>query len=144
MTNELKKYYFTLLTPSVVILILLYVIKSFGTGVGFDLSSSKTVNVLLFVCSAAAGIAFPVFYRSRFANKLKDERVIDSGEFLKFEKRLITIALMVPYLVVLAVLLNLPFNYSVGIFLIAIYSVYYFYPSRKRIDFDKKIFRVGK
>jgi len=41
-----------------------------------------------------------------------------------------------------AYLLEFPRFYLAGTVLMALYAVYYYYPSKKRIQFERKIFRV--
>ncbi len=142
MTNELKKYYFVLITPAAIILISVYLLKLLGMDVRLNSPTGNTTNILLFILSAAFGIAFPILCRTWFVKKIESRKTLEPNEFLQFEKRILLIALTVPYFAIVAVFLNLPFQYLAGIFLIAIYSVYFFYPSDKRIEFDKKIFRV--
>ncbi len=142
MANELRKYYFVLITPAAIILISVYLFRLYGMDVRLNSPTERTTNVLLFVLSAAFGIAFPILCRTWFVKKIESRKTLEPDEFLRFEKRILLIALTVPYFAVVAVFFNLPFQYLAGIFLIAIYSVYFFYPSDKRIEFDKKIFRV--
>jgi hypothetical protein len=86
----------------------------------------------------------PVLYRTLYVSKIRDRKSISKDEFIKFEKNLIIMVMVAPYITIIALLFNLPGFYFGGIILFAIYSVYYYYPSSKRIKFEKKIFRLNE
>ena len=102
------------------------------------------VSVIILVLVALFSIALPIFYRALFVNKIKDRKSISVDEFLKFEKELIIIAMIAPYFVLITVLLNLPGFYFGTVVIISLYAVYYYFPSEKRIKFEKKIFRISE
>jgi hypothetical protein len=52
-------------------------------------------------------------------------------------------ALVTPYLAAIAYFLQLPRFYLAATLLMALYAIYYYYPSLKRITFDEKIFRAS-
>ena len=52
--------------------------------------------------------------------------------------------MIAPYFVVFTVLLNLSGFYFGTIVIIALYAVYYYYPSEKRVKFEKKLFRISE
>jgi hypothetical protein len=96
------------------------------------------------VLVALFGIALPIFYRALFVNKIRDRKSISVDEFLKFEKKLLVIAMIAPYFIVITILLNLPGFYYGMVVIIALYAVYYYFPSEKRIKFEKRLFRISE
>jgi hypothetical protein len=50
--------------------------------------------------------------------------------------------MVVPYLALAALAAGRPGFHQTGIFLAVFYALYYGYPSRGRIDFDRRLFRV--
>ena len=52
------------------------------------------------------------------------------------------VALVTPYLTLAGYWLALPKFYLSGAVLMTLYAGYYFYPSRRRLEFDRRIFRV--
>ncbi len=142
MKEEFKKTYIKLLVPVVIFLVLIYLARLLEI---IDLGSSQAnrfISILLFVLAVSFSIAFPIFYRAWFANKVKDQKETSVDDFIRFEKNLMIIAMTAPYFSLFAVLFNLPAFYFAGVVLFGIYSVYYYYPSDKRVDFEKKLFRV--
>ena len=142
--EELKKIYLKLLYPFLILIVLIYLGQFLGIFGRVDKEFSKNISVTLLVLTALFSVALPIFYRSLFANKVKDMKSITVNEFLKFEKNLIIIAMVAPYFLVFTVLLNLSGFYFGTIVIIALYAAYYYYPSEKRIKFEKKLFRISE
>ena len=142
--EELKKVYLKLLYPFLILMVLVYLGQFLGIFGQIEKEFSKALSVTLLVLTALFSVALPIFYRSLFANKVKDMKSITVNEFLKFEKNLIIIAMVAPYFLVFTVLLNLSGFYFGTIVIIALYAAYYYYPSEKRIKFEKKLFRISE
>ena len=142
MTAVLKKNYFFLLLPSI-----------FGFGLAgwaktynlVEISSIALIEIAgasIFILGIALAIAFPIFYRTLFAHKNRDLISISEKKLLHFERTLICAVMITPYLALVAYFLDLPRFYTASAFLIGLYAVYYFYPSNRRIAFDRKMFRA--
>jgi len=99
---------------------------------------------LIFILSAIFALALPIFYRTLFAHRRRHLIGIVPAELFKFERNLIGMTMVTPYLAMVAYLMGLPRFHLAGIILIALYAVYYYYPSRKRITFEERIFRVDR
>ena len=142
MTDELKKTYFIFLVPSILGFTLA------GGAKAYDLIEIGSVNFIeiagpfIFILCIALAIAFPIFYRALFAHKRRDRMCVSEKELLKFERTLINVVMITPYLALIAYFLDLPRFYTTSAILIGLYAVYYFYPSKTRIAFERRIFRV--
>ncbi|MEA1968280.1 MAG: hypothetical protein U9N77_08670 [Thermodesulfobacteriota bacterium] len=97
---------------------------------------------LLFILSAITSIAAPVLIRTLFAHNVRSRKSVNHDEFFKFEKNILYMVLLTPWFALAAYLCDFQKFYSAGIVLMAFYALYFYYPSEKRINFDKKIFRV--
>ena len=142
MIDKLKKTYFILLIPAIVGFLCIYLSKKFNF---IHLGKPQFISILapsVFVLSVIFGIAAPIFFRSLFAHKMSNEKSTTESKLIKFEQSLIRIALVTPYLGLVAYFFEFPKFYFSATFIMALYSVYYFYPSQKRIAFEKRIFRV--
>ncbi len=80
------------------------------------------------------------FLRTLFAHSVRNQRQVDVGRFLAFQRRILWISLITVYLAFAAVLCEFPRFYAAAIVLMGLYAMYYYYPSQQRIDFDKKNF----
>ena len=142
MTHDLKRTYFILLLPAVAGFILIFVLQHFHL-VNFNISQIPPVLYpIIFIASVCFAVAFPIFYRTVFANKRRHQTHTTEEDWLKFERNLLYIAMATPYVALIAQILQLPRFHLAGSIIMALYAVYYYYPSKKRIAFERRIFRV--
>lgn len=142
MTPDLKRTYFTLLLPAVAGFILVVVLEGLQL---VDLDIPRIPSVIppaTFIASVCFAVALPVFYRTLFASKKRHQTHTDENDWKKFERNLLYIAMTTPYIGLIAQILRLPRFHMAGTIIMALYAVYYYYPSKKRIAFDRRVFRV--
>ena len=96
----------------------------------------------LFGASAALAVAGPVMVRAVFAHGVQNRRRVPAAAYYRFRLRLVYAAVSVPYLALWVVGTGSAGFFRSGIWLAALYAVYYGYPSRQRVDFDRRLFRV--
>ncbi len=142
MADELKKTYLALLVPAIVALLLACGVRWMGLIPHYPDLPLGFVAPTVFVLAVVLAVAAPIFIRSLFAHRMRNHKAVPQPAWMQFERRLIVVSLMAPYLVAPAVLLDFPDFYFVGVVLMALYAAYYFYPSQKRIRFERRIFRV--
>ncbi len=142
MADDLKKTYLALSIPAFLGLIFVYLLKTLDYFTVGQIESLKYIAPITFVLSVVFAVALPIFFRTLFAHKIRHQKSTSEAELIKFERNLLYIALVAPYLVLVAYLLEFPQFYFAGTVLMALYAVYYYYPSKKRIQFERKIFRV--
>jgi hypothetical protein len=142
MSKKLKKVYLTLLLPSILGFTIAGGAKAYDI---IEIGSANFIEIagpIIFILSIALAIVFPIFYRSLFAHNSRDLKCVPEKELLKFERTLINVVMITPYLALIAYFFELPRFYTASAILIGLYAVYYFYPSKTRIAFDRKIFRA--
>ncbi len=142
MIKRLQKKYFVLILPPVLLAIIVYLMQRFKIWEGVNYTPSQTFSVILFISAIAVGVAIPIFLRVYFFSKLKEKNFSSEFEFIKYEELIISVISVTPYLAFVAAMMKMNSFYFGGIVLAAIYALYYHYPSEKKINFDKKIFRV--
>ena len=142
MIKSLKKIYLVSLTPVVVGFMLLGTGRSLQAGIVSGYHVPVFFTIFIFTLSAVTSLAFPVLIRTLFANSVKNKKKVTENKFLKFEKNLLYSAMITPWFSLIGYLYLFPKFYLASINLMALYALYYYYPSEKRINFDKKIFRV--
>jgi len=142
MTPDLKRTYFTLLLPAVAGFILIFVLQYFHL-LSFNIPQIPPIFYpIIFIASVCFAVAMPIFYRTVFANKRRHQIHTSEEDWLKFERNLLYIAMATPYIALIAQILQLPRFHLAGTIIMALYAVYYYYPSKKRIAFERRIFRV--
>jgi hypothetical protein len=107
-----------------------------------NINSGKTAMIIVTTLSGVMGIAVPIFYRSYFVYKVRDKKQVTADAFLSFERVLLTTALLSPYFLAIAVLMNMNQTALMLIALFSIYVAYYYFPSMKKVLFEMKIFRI--
>jgi Ca2+/Na+ antiporter len=142
MSKKLKKVYLSLLLPSIFGFTLAGGAKAYDI---FEIGSGNFIEIvgpIIFIVCIAFAIAFPIFYRTLFAHNRRDLKCVSEKELLNFERTLIYVVMITPYLALIAYFLELPRFYTASAILMGLYAVYYFYPSKRRIALDRKIFRA--
>lgn len=142
MEAKLKKLYFALLIPA---------ISGFAvTGLArlilkpriYVADNFPQLAPLLFVLAVASGVAFPILWRTLFVNKNRNRKYITEAELLKFEQGTLYIVLLTPYFCLAGFFLGIAQFHFYGTVLASLYAIYYFYPSQKRITYEKRLFRA--
>lgn len=142
MSHVLKRTYFTLLLPAVAGFILILALQN-SQLVRFSIPQIPSVlSFIIFIISVCFAVALPIFYRTVFANKRRHQTSTAEDDWLKFERNLLYIAMATPYVALIAQILRLPRFHLAGTIIMALYALYYYYPSKKRIDYEQRIFRV--
>ena len=142
MTEKLRKIYIAILLPSILGFVLVYLNKASGFVPIGPIHFSEIIAPSIFLSSVVCAVAGPIFYRTFFAHRKRMDRSVSENELMKFERNLIYITTVTPYLALTAYILELPRFYTAGAFLMGLYTIYYFYPSKKRLAFERRIFRV--
>lgn len=142
MTDELKRTYFAFLVPAILGFILAGGAKVYGFNEIGSANFNQIAGPLIFILCIALTVAFPIFYRTLFAHKSRNLISVSDKKLLRFERTLIHVVMMTPYLALSAYFFELPRFYTASTILLGLYAVYYFYPSKVRVAFERRIFRV--
>ncbi|MGD8991882.1 MAG: hypothetical protein PVI00_10560 [Desulfobacterales bacterium] len=142
MTAELKRTYFIVLVPSLLGFIIVYGAKAHDF---FKINRVDNMSIwapVIFILCAVWALALPLFYRSFFAHQKRDRKEVSEADFIKFERRLMCMSLVAPYLALAAYVLEFSKFYTAGSILMGLYVIYYFFPSKRRLALDRRIYRV--
>ena len=142
MIDELRRTYIVLLIPAIVGFIFFFIAKKFHLISFGPFKFQEFLGPSLFIASVIFAIALPILFRTLFAHKVRDQKSVSEAALLRFERSFLYITLVTPYVTLAGYLFALPRFYLAGTVLMALYAVYYYYPSEKRITFEKRIFRV--
>ncbi len=143
METQLKKNYMAVVGPAAAGFIIAILIKNF---VAIDTAAFKSWQPItgpaLFTISIVFAVALPLLSRTLFVHKHHQEKSIPENVLLKFERNTMFLALVAPYAALAAFFLEIPRFHLGGAILAGLYAVYYFYPSHKHIQHERRIFRV--
>ena len=143
MHDRLIKIYFSLLVPVIVGFIAVYFLRHVHLTQSLPAQHMAVIAAVIFILAAFFAIAGPIFNRSLFAYRQRNLDKVQPFELYKFERNQIGMALVAPYLALVGYFLQLPRFHLAATLLMALYAIYYYYPSQRRIAFDQKIFRAG-
>jgi hypothetical protein len=142
MADALRRAYFALLIPAILGFIVISGFKALGLIPIGQVGFMELLAPLLLVLSVAFALGLPVFFRALFAHRVRKEKSVSEADLLRFERTFLYIALVTPYLTLIGYLLEFPRFHLAGSVLMSLYAVYYYFPSQRRIRFEKRIFRV--
>lgn len=107
MTHDLKHTYLTLLLPVVAGFILIFVFRSFHLVDVAIPPVPESLSFAVFIASVCTAIALPIFYRALFASKMRYQTHTSHADWFRFERSLLWIAMVPPYVSLLAQILQL-------------------------------------
>lgn len=142
MTADLKRIYFTLLLPAVAGFIATFALQHFQLVDWTIPPVPPVISPIVFIGAVCFAVAFPILYRTVFANERRHQTLTAEEDWLKFERHLLYIAMVTPYIALIAQILRLPRFHLGGTLIMALYAVYYYYPSKRRLEYDRRVFRV--
>jgi len=138
----LKRQYTIIIIPALCLFLVFGLARQLNFITSGQFVISSVLHSMVFILSAITAIAGPLFFRTLFAHSMRKQSQVPAKEFLSFQKKILWISMITPYLAFIAVLCDFPRFFAAAIVLMALYAVYYYFPSQKRINFDQKIFRV--
>lgn len=141
--SQLKKLYWTGLVPAIAGFALTAVTGRFWQVPAGSAGWRSGVGLVLFVLAVTFAAALPILWRSVFAYRLRNRKGVSESALQRLQRQLILTAIAVPYLALLAYGLQVPRFYAAGSIIAALYAVYYHYPSRKKLHYEKRLFRVN-
>jgi hypothetical protein len=140
--HDLKYRYLMLLLPAVIGFVLIFVLRSFITVELTVPQVPGAFSAAVFVVSVCTAVGLPILCRTLFANRMRRQTHTSETDWLKFERSLLYIAMTTPYVGLMAQIMELQRSHLAGTMIMTLYAVYYYYPSKRRIDYDRRMFRV--
>ena len=142
MQNRLKKIYMAILSPALVCFTAAWLLRQKLPLMQIPQNIDLFLAPAIFILTAVFGLAGPILYRSYFAHAHRHHHEVSHAQLFSFECVVIGMILVTPYLALAAYVIQLPRFHLAATILMALYAIYYHYPSQRRIAFDKKIFRT--
>jgi hypothetical protein len=140
---QLRKQFLILILPPAILLAGLEIARTKNLFHSLPYVDHPTWDVVLFVLAALFAVALPLLYRVLFANAHRGKAGVAFGAFYRFENNSMVVALFSVWIAVGASLIAVSGFHMAGIFLLTLYACYVFYPSRRRLISDGRVFRAG-
>ncbi len=142
MQQTLKKHYLSILLPGIIIFAISYLIYNTGGILSENTSTPRIISSIHVFLSAIFTFLAPMWLKITAVNKLNKSKKIEISEFIRFEKLFISISLISVYIFISAYLFKLSKIPMSVVIIFCLYSIYYYYPSNKRVNLEKRIFRI--
>ncbi len=140
MQKKLLRLYFRLTIPFVILITILAIVEQIGIRIILPLDA-RLITIVLLLIAVLLSFILPLWFRLKLLNRYRERsKSLTKEKFLKFEIQYMILPLFTPYLMIVAYLLGTPKIPMSVIIIIAIYSIYFYFPSKKRIKLEKKIF----
>ena len=141
MQKILKKFYLTLLFAALIFYVILF--ATFNIILHWKpLYVSRKMVIFILIFSTITSLVFPIWFRIIKFNRLRKNVVMNKNEFLKFEKILIVIPQISVWIYFIADIFAISKMPRLYLMILGLYSVFYYFPSEKRIKLEKRIFRI--
>ena len=142
MQKALVKHYLKINIPGIAAFIMLYIMGKLNVPVFIPVHHGW-IQVFMMIAVALSAVVLPLWYRISFVKKMKGKAHTDESDFIKFEKKFLTIASASVYVLIAGYLLALSRIPLSVMLLFVLYALYFYFPSEKRIRSEQKIFRVN-
>lgn len=142
--QELQSLFVKLLSPAILFIVVLEILKYFGYYHIPEISRSRILDISLILLAACSALAFPLMYRTWFINGVRGQQSVQRNSFMLFQKRSLLIVLSSAYVFSLVSFLGASDVVYYSVFLLALYGTYYYFPSQKRITFEMRLFKVSE
>ncbi len=139
--KRLQKNYFWIVIPAVLLIFILFLFEKLHIQLNF-LSGGKIVSTVLIILAASTSTILPTWYKLLLIKKLRNKKKISYQDFSVLQNKIVLTAAFTIYWVFPAYLYQIPKVPMLLIAFFAIYALYYYYPSKRRIDMEKKTFRI--
>jgi hypothetical protein len=139
--HNLQKFYFIILLPAVTGYVFMSILEQ--SDMAPDRWPIPPVGSGLLVFSAGfLAIVLPVWFKIIFVRRVKLRKKISIAEFVRYQKIILFYAELSLYIVLVAERFQVPRMPMLLIALCGFYAAYYFFPSKRRLEFEKRLFRV--
>lgn len=142
MEKQLRSTYYRLLAPALAALAAVAAAHLAGRPLVVHTAWKDVLGPALFIMAGSFAIGLPILYRTYFLHRHRHRPRVERSVLLTFQRRFLYMVAIPAYLAVVAYALRVSHFHLVGTVLMALYAVYYYYPSSQRLALEKRIFRM--
>nr|WP_321513685.1 hypothetical protein [uncultured Pseudodesulfovibrio sp.] len=140
--NILFRRYLQMLAPATVLFGGWAACRQAGLAPQMPDGTTAVVGPITFIAAIALAVALPLLYRIRFVRSVEGQKSVESAPFITFQLNLMTIALIAPFAAAAGYIAGVANFHFAGAFLASLYAAYYYFPSKKRMTQEMRLFRV--
>lgn len=141
----LYRHYLRINIPGTVVFLFVYTAGQTWPTLNLNhltIPGGQWTTITLLLMQALFAIIVPLWYRIHFVQHTKGEKNVSRARFIHFEKKFLSLACPNVHLLILGYFSSPSRATFAAMILFALYSLYFYFPSHKRVRAEQKIFRV--
>jgi hypothetical protein len=127
--------------PAGLLLALLYILEMKGVH-AIHRAPPRLLTVALLLLSATTALLIPLWLRIMLVRRRTGKRMITTPVYRQYQRQVMLSAWIAIYLLPLAAALQLARVPLFCVAMFALYALYYYYPSQRKIAFEHRLFGV--
>ncbi len=139
--KKLQKLYFFIIAPAFLIIFLFFISEKLNHAVVLD-KAGRLISTTIMVFTAITSTILPVWYKIVLIKKFRNTKKISLETFAGYQYRIIITVTFSVYWIFPAYLYQLDEMPMIITGFFILYGLYYYYPSKKKIDAEKKLFKI--
>ncbi len=141
LVKKLQRLYYLIISPAILLVLVFFVSERLQYQISMQ-EAGRVMSTAIMVFAAITSTILPVWYKIILIRKLRNKQKISTQNFVSMQFRIVITVSFSVYWIFPAYLYQLPEMPMVITAFFALYGLYYYYPSQKRIDTEKKIFKI--
>ncbi|MCF6242110.1 MAG: hypothetical protein L3J74_12290 [Bacteroidales bacterium] len=139
--KKLQKLYFFIITPAFLLIFLFFISEKFNHAVVLN-KAGRLLSTLIMIFAAISSVILPVWYKILLLKTFRSKKKITFETFAGYQYRIILTVAFSVYWVFPAYLYQLDEMPMVITGFFVLYGLYYYYPSKRKIQAEKKLFNI--
>jgi len=139
--KKLQKLYYTIISPAFLMILLFFFSEKLNHRLDVK-DGGRLISTAIMVFAAITSTILPVWYKILLIKKLRTKKKITFENFAAVQYRIIIAVGFSVYWIFPAYLYGLSDMPMVITAFFALYGLYYYFPSKQKIEAEKKIFRI--
>ena len=141
LAKKLQRLYYLIVSPAFLLMLVFFLSENIHYQTIMQ-ASDKMMSTAIMVFAAITSTILPVWYKIILIRKLRNKQKISIQNFVSMQFRIVITVSFSLYWIFPAYLYQLPEMPMVITAFFVLYGLYYYFPSKKRIDTEKKIFKI--
>ncbi|MBG0789734.1 MAG: hypothetical protein H0S80_04460 [Desulfovibrionaceae bacterium] len=142
--KPLMRRYLVTLTPAAVLLAAWAACRQAGLVRPLGAEYTTVIGPAVFIAAIILAVALPLLYRVLFVKSVEGRPGVSAETFLPFQCNLMSLALLASYAATAGYMAGVANFHFGGAFLAGLYGAYYYFPSRRRVAQELRLFRVDR
>lgn len=136
--KKIRKIYYAFVIPGLITLLVLNILRKYAEYTVSIGHTSQLVSLIIIIIAALSAFIIPLIITKVSIRAGK----INAGNYAAYQKKILFISLPSLYIAILGYILPLPGAPGIIVTMFALFALYYYFPSDRRIMNDRKKFGI--